>query len=116
MSLCSALIPFAVTPFRLCLSHEVPGDKVPAPTLKTPVMFDPRRLDDLLRRATAGLPPDAAVVKEDLSKNLRSFLESSLARMDLVTREEFEVQRAVLQRTREKLEALEKRLSEIEDD
>ncbi len=77
-------------------------------------MFDPTRLDELLRRVTAGLPPDAATVKEDLNRNLRSFMEASLARMDLVTREEFEVQRAVLQRTREKLEALETRIADLE--
>ena len=77
-------------------------------------MFDPRRLDEFLRRATAGLPPEATTVKEELSENLRTFLEASLARMDLVTREEFDVQRAVLQRTRGKLEALEARIADLE--
>ena len=77
-------------------------------------MFDPKRLDAFIRRATESLPPDAAVLREDISANLRTFLESTLSRMDLVTREEFDVQRAVLQRTREKLELLEKRVAELE--
>ena len=77
-------------------------------------MFDPRRIDELVRRVTDGLPPDVAVVKEDVSQNLRTLMSSALARMDVVTREEFDVQRSVLLRTREKLERLEARLAELE--
>jgi len=51
---------------------------------------------------------------EDMERNFKSLLQSALARMDLVTREEFDVQMAVLARTREKLEALEARLAELE--
>ncbi|MCB1844762.1 MAG: accessory factor UbiK family protein, partial [Halioglobus sp.] len=51
---------------------------------------------------------------DDLEENFRTVLKSSLQRMDLVTREEFEVQEAVLARTREKLEALEARLTDYE--
>lgn len=50
----------------------------------------------------------------DVEKNLRSVLGSAFARLDLVTREEFDVQREVLARTRAKLDALERRLAEIE--
>ncbi len=53
-------------------------------------------------------------MQNDLQRNLRSGLESALARLNLVTREEFDVQAAVLARTREKLEALEKQVAELE--
>lgn len=53
-------------------------------------------------------------MREDLEQNFRSVLRGGLAKLDLVTREEFEVQEAVLQRTRQKLEALEQRLTEFE--
>jgi hypothetical protein len=53
-------------------------------------------------------------VRDDLEQNFRSVLDSGLARLDLVTREEFDVQQAVLARTRQKLEALERRVSALE--
>ncbi len=53
-------------------------------------------------------------MREDMEENFRAVLKSSLARMDLVTREEFEVQEAVLARSREKLEAIEQRLAAFE--
>ena len=51
---------------------------------------------------------------EDMERNFKSLLQSALSRLDLVTREELDVQMAVLSRTREKLEALETRLTELE--
>ena len=62
------------------------------------------------------MPEGLRSVREDLENNFRSVLRASLTRLDLVTREEFEVQEAVLARTREKLEALELRLQEMEKD
>ena len=62
--------------------------------------------------ADAGLQ----LLQEDLQKNLRSALEAGLSHLELVTREEFEIQRAVLLRTREKLEGLERRIAELEAD
>lgn len=53
-------------------------------------------------------------MREELEQNFRSVLRSGLDRLDLVTREEFEVQRLVLERTREKLDALSERLEELE--
>jgi BMFP domain-containing protein YqiC len=50
----------------------------------------------------------------DIEKNLRAMLNTAFAKLDLVTREEFDVQRQVLLRTREKLERLERQLSELE--
>lgn len=51
---------------------------------------------------------------QDIEKNVKAVLTSAFARLDLVTREEFDVQREVLSRTRAKLEALEARLAELE--
>jgi hypothetical protein len=60
------------------------------------------------------VPEGLRSVREDLENNFRSVLKASLSRLDLVTREEFEVQEAVLAKTREKLEALEARLEKME--
>lgn len=78
------------------------------------MMIDFRTLDDLSQRLGALLPPSLGEAREDLKRNFRSALQAGLSRLDLVTREEFEVQRLVLRRTREKLEALEQRLAELE--
>lgn len=71
-------------------------------------------IDKLARRLAEELPQSLRSVRDDLEKNFRSVLQSGLGKLDLVTREEFEVQEAVLQRTREKLEALVARLEELE--
>ena len=71
-------------------------------------------IDELARRLTESLPQGLRSVKDDLEKNFRSVLQAGLGKLDLVTREEFEVQEAVLARTRQKLEALEERLISIE--
>lgn len=63
-----------------------------------------RKMTDILARSPAA----------DLEKNLRALLASAFSRLDLVTREEFDVQREVLARTRAKLEALEAKLAELE--
>lgn len=71
-------------------------------------------IDKLAKTLAETLPQGLRSVRDDLEKNFRSVLDSGLARLDLVTREEFEVQEAVLLRTREKLEALETRLAKME--
>jgi len=73
-------------------------------------------LDDLARQLAQSLPQNLRALGDDLERNFRALLHSGLERMDLVTREEFDVQSAVLERTREKLEALEARLAELERD
>ena len=77
-------------------------------------MIDPKNLDDLARRLAGSLPEGLKVLKEDVERNLRVTLEAGLSRLDLVTREELDVQSAVLARTRQKLEALETRVAELE--
>ena len=81
-------------------------------------MIDLSQLDDLARRLSnlvpTGLRPSDEL-RDELQQNFRSVLQAGLGKLDLVTREEFDVQRAVLARTREKLEALEKQLAELAD-
>ena len=72
-------------------------------------------LDDLARRLAEAVPQNLKAMGADLERNFKSLLQSGLERMDLVTREEFDVQVAVLLRTREKLEALEQRLAALQE-
>ncbi len=69
-------------------------------------MIDLNHIDDLARRLSGLVPPSMREGREELQQNFKAVLQSGLSRLDLVTREEFEVQRAVLLRTREKLDAL----------
>jgi ubiquinone biosynthesis accessory factor UbiK len=73
--------------------------------------MNPTLLDDLSLRIKELLQQSPA---KDLDKNLRALMSATFARMDLVTREEFDIQKAVLSRTREKLSELETRLVELE--
>ena len=77
-------------------------------------MFDTKTIDDIANRLSNAIPPSFNHLKEDMEKNFHAILQSALARLDLVTREEFEVQKAVLAKTRQKLEDLELRLADIE--
>ena len=70
------------------------------------------RLLDEISSKLRGIVANSPI--EDLEKNLRALLASSFARLDLVTREEFDVQREVLKRAREKITQLETRLAELE--
>jgi len=77
-------------------------------------MLDPKHLDDLAHRLAGSLPKGLAVLQEDLGRNLRAALEAGLGRLDLVTREELDVQTAVLARTRAKVERLEAEVARLE--
>ena len=70
-------------------------------------------LDELARRISSLIPGDVKHMQDDIENNVRSLLQTTLTKMNLVTREEFDVQSAVLQRTREKLEQLEKQLEQL---
>jgi len=70
-------------------------------------------LEELSRRISALIPGDVKHMQSDIESNIHSLLQSSLKKMNLVTREEFDVQSAVLQRTREKLELLEKQVEQL---
>lgn len=77
-------------------------------------MFDPKQLDELAQRLADALPEGLKALQEDLGRNLRGSLEAGLSRLDLVNREEFDVQTAVLARTREKLARLELQVAGLE--
>ena len=77
-------------------------------------MIDLTQIDDLARRLSSLVPPGLREGREELQQNFKAVLQTGLAKLDLVTREEFEVQRAVLLRTREKLEALQRTVEELE--
>ncbi len=70
--------------------------------------------DDLAHKMSANLPPLPGGIKNEVEQSMRNILHNAFDKMDLVTREDFEVQSAVLQKTRIKLEKMEKKLAEFE--
>lgn len=76
--------------------------------------MDPRFIDDLAMRLSRAVPESLQGMTAEAEQAFRSVLTSALGRMNLVTREEFDVQVAVLKRTREMLERLEARLGDLE--
>lgn len=78
-------------------------------------MKKPEKLDELLQQVSDLLPEDLRQTRQDIRKNLKAGLSSSLSRMDLVTREEFDVQSELLARSRVLLEELEHRVVELEE-
>ena len=94
----------------------IPPATAPAqtvPTRRNP-MIDLNHIDDIARRLSERVPPGLRASGEELQASFRAVLRTGLARLDLVSREEFDVQRAVLLRTREKLDALEGTVAELE--
>lgn len=79
-------------------------------------MLNSNNINDFVERVLQGLPPGLKNLPKDVETNLRSVLHAAFAKMDLVTREEFDAQAKVLIRTRQKLEQLEKKLDELEGD
>ncbi len=77
-------------------------------------MINIRAIDELAERLATVVPPGFEAAKDDLAKTFRAVLTNNLERLNLVPRDEFDVQRLVLLRTREKLESLERRLVELE--
>lgn len=75
----------------------------------------PNPLETLVKEVLANLPQAAQGLKEDLRQSLQTSLEIGLKRLDLVTRDEFEAQKAVLARLREQIQHLETRLNALED-
>ena len=77
-------------------------------------MLNPSDLESIAKKVAEILPQGVGQVPEGVQSQVKAILSSSFAKMDLVTREEFDVQSGVLAKTRAKLEALEKQLAEIE--
>ena len=78
-------------------------------------MFDAKTIDEMANKLAGVIPPALHTVKDDLEKTFRAVLQSALGKMDLVTREEFEVQKLVLAKTRTNLEALEKHVEALKE-
>ncbi len=77
-------------------------------------MIDFKSIDELAHRLSELLPPGLDQARGEIEKNFRASLQGGLGKLDLVTREEFDVQRAVLLRTREKLDLIERMVVDLE--
>lgn len=76
-------------------------------------MADLGKIDELVKRLSESLPPAAGQLKDDMEARFRAILKSAFEKMELVSREEFDAQKKVLERTRQKLEAIERQLEEF---
>ena len=77
-------------------------------------MIDPRLIDDLARRLGISLPEGLRSLREDLEQNFKATIQAALGRIDLVTREEFDLRTEMLERARTQLAELERRLEALE--
>ena len=77
-------------------------------------MIDPKKIEEMARQIHNALPPGIKSLGEEVDKKVKQVLQPQLNRLDMVSREEFEVQTKVLLRTREKLTALEEKLAQLE--
>ena len=78
--------------------------------------MDKNFINELAGKLADAVPDDLNELRNDIESNFRSLLQNRLDKLDLVTREEFDVQRKVLERTREKLDRLETELEELQRD
>ena len=78
-------------------------------------MIDPKKIEQIARQVHESMPKGIREFGDDVEKKIRQTLQAHLVRLDLVSREEFDVQTQVLLRTREKLALLEQRLTELEN-
>jgi BMFP domain-containing protein YqiC len=76
--------------------------------------MEQNRFEDLAKRLLESIPPSLRAAQKDLEANFRSALRTGLSRLDMVTRDEFDAQSRVLERSRELIEALEKRVAQLE--
>ena len=72
------------------------------------------RIDEIARRLMESVPPGLRAVRQDLEANFRAVLRASLSKLDLVSRDEFDAQMRVLERTRARLEELERKVAQME--
>ena len=78
-------------------------------------MIDLGKIDEIVNRLSELLPPGVTKLKDDMEAQFRTVLKGAFEKMDLVSREEFDIQKAVLERTRIKLDALQRQLDELEN-
>src|SRR3569833_2429473 len=77
-------------------------------------VMDPHILDQLAERLSWALPPGMRELQQDAERNFRAVLQSTFAILNLVTREEFDVQATLLTRTHLRMQELERQVSELE--
>lgn len=77
-------------------------------------MLNPKKLEEIAKQISDAVPPGMKTMAEGAEAKVKQVLQSQLNRLDFVSREEFDIQTQVLMRTREKLDALEARISELE--
>lgn len=76
-------------------------------------MSNKNTLDDLAKKISSLLPGNLQQMQQEFESNIKALLQNSLTKMNLVSREEFDVQAALLKRSREKLDQLERQLAEL---
>ncbi|MDU0353468.1 accessory factor UbiK family protein [Paraglaciecola aquimarina] len=77
-------------------------------------MLNAKKLEEIAKQITDSVPPEVKNIAEGAEAKVKQVLQSQLSRLDFVSREEFDIQNQILMRTREKLEALEKRIEALE--
>ncbi|RJG50618.1 ubiquinone biosynthesis accessory factor UbiK [Motilimonas pumila] len=77
-------------------------------------MINPKKLEEIAKQVSEALPPGVKTIGEEAERKVKQVLQSQLNKLDLVNREEFEVQTQVLLRTREKLMAMEQKIADLE--
>ncbi|WP_371196068.1 accessory factor UbiK family protein [Glaciecola sp. SC05] len=77
-------------------------------------MLDPKKLEEIAKNISAAIPPGVKSMADEAEGRIKQVLQAQLSKLDFVSREEFDIQSQVLIRTREKLEALEARLTQLE--
>jgi BMFP domain-containing protein YqiC len=78
-------------------------------------MLSPKKLEEIAKQISDALPPGVKSMAEGAEAKVKQVLQSQVSRLDFVSREEFDIQTQVLMRTREKLDALESRLADLEN-
>lgn len=82
--------------------------------LKEPMMFNPKKLEEIAKQVSDVMPAGVKNFGEDVDRKIKQVLQSQLGKLDMVSREEFDVQTHVLLRTREKLAEMEAKFAELE--
>ena len=77
-------------------------------------MVDPKFFDEITKKLFGVLPDSVKSMRHDIENNIHAVLQSAFTKLDLVTRKEFDVQAAVLAKTRTKLEILEEKITTLE--
>jgi len=77
-------------------------------------MFDPKFFDELSKKLADSIPENVKTMRNDMEKHFRNIIQATFSKLDLITREEFDIQSLVLSKTRGKLEKLEQRVEALE--